>query len=253
MKVLISPAKSLDFETTVSYDTYTTPVFLDQATQINAELKKKSPKQLAQLMHVSTNLAELNWERNQNFTTPFTTDNARPAIYTFNGDVYQGLDALSLSEEQLNFLQGHTYILSGLYGILRPLDLMQAYRLEMGTKFKFGNFENLYAYWKSTLTSFIESNLDQNESLVNLASTEYSKAVDLKRFKAKVYTPVFKDWKNDQLKVISFFAKKARGLMLRYITEERLTDPQSLLNFNAEGYSYSEAHTTDEFAPVFVR
>ncbi len=253
MKVIISPAKSLDFDTSLPTEDYSMPLFLDKASNINEVLKKKTPKQISKLMGISNNLAELNWERNQAFEKPFTPQNARPAIFTFSGDVYQGLDAFNLNKNQLDYLQKTTYILSGQYGMLRPLDLMQAYRLEMGTSLRIGSSKNLYDYWKKNLTAFLETQFSNEDILVNLASNEYSKAIDLKKLTAKVYSPVFKDWKNDQLKVISFFAKKARGMMLRYMAENNINTAADLLGFDAEGYHYSVEHTKSEFEPVFVR
>lgn len=253
MKVIISPAKSLDFETQLPTDSCTIPLFIDKAVEINAALKKKSPKKLSDLMGISQKLAELNWQRNQAFETPFTPSNARPALYTFSGDVYQGIDAFNLKVKELDYIQETTFILSGQYGLLRPLDLMQAYRLEMGTKFGPKSSKNLYSYWKNTLTAHIDSTFEDSDFLVNLASNEYSKAVDLKKLSATVYTPIFKDWKNGKLKVISFFAKKARGMMLRYMAENAIDSPEDLLGFNADGYHFSEEHTTSKFEPVFVR
>lgn len=253
MKVIISPAKSLDFDASLPTEDYSMPLFLDKASNINEVLRKKTPNQLSKLMGISNNLAELNWERNQAFEKQFTPQNARPAIFTFSGEVYQGLDAFHLNKNELDYLQKNTYILSGQYGILRPLDLMQAYRLEMGTTLRIGSSKNLYDYWKKNLTAFLETQFSNEDILVNLASNEYSKAIDLKKVSATVYSPIFKDWKNDQLKVISFFAKKARGMMLRYMAQNSISTASDLLGFNAEGYHYSAEHTKNEFEPVFVR
>jgi cytoplasmic iron level regulating protein YaaA (DUF328/UPF0246 family) len=190
---------------------------LEQSEKLNTILKKKKPKALSQLMSISDKLAELNWERNQQFSPPFTPENARPAVYAFNGDVYQGLDVYTLSEDKLDTLQDTLRILSGLYGVLRPLDLIQPYRLEMGTQLKVGRKKNLYEFWKKELTDHLNGELEDNELFINLASNEYFGAVDEKKLKVPVITPIFKDWKNDKLKVISFFAKRARGSMVRYI------------------------------------
>ncbi len=253
MKLIISPAKSMDMESKASVQEYSIPEFLDKTERINKLLKKKSPKSLIKLMHISPKLAELNWERNQNFHLPFTPDNAKQALFAFSGDVYQGIDAPSLSKGAVLKLQEQLFILSGLYGIVRPLDLIQAYRLEMGTKIAIGSNKNLYEFWKKTLTKHISTSLLEGECLVNLASNEYSSVIDLKQITSTVITPVFKDWKNDQLKMISFFAKKARGSMVRFIAENEVHSPQDLLAFNTDGYRYSEQHTQREDQPVFIR
>ena len=208
MKIVISPAKSLDFETELPTEQYSNPQFLEASERLNKVLIKKKPAALSKLMNISDKLSQLNWERNQQFSVPFTPENARPAMYAFNGDVYQGLDAYTISEEQFDRLQDTLRILSGLYGILKPLDLIQPYRLEMGTQLKIGRKKNLYEFWRQTLTDHLNQELADEELFINLASNEYFGAVDEKKLKVPVITPVFKDWKNDTLKVISFFAKK---------------------------------------------
>ncbi|MBC6999552.1 peroxide stress protein YaaA [Cytophaga sp. FL35] len=253
MKIVVSPAKSLDFETEFPQIQPTQPIFLDQAVKLNNVLAKKKPKAIKELMSISDNLAELNWERNQNFSTPFNEENARPAIYTFSGDVYQGLDAFSIPTKKIDKLQNRLRILSGLYGILKPLDLMQAYRLEMGTKLKVGRKENLYQFWKKDITAALNNELKDDELFINLASNEYFKAVDTKVLKVPVVAPVFKDWKNDKLKVISFFAKKARGSMVRYIIDTGASTIDDIKAFDYDGYKFSEEHTQKELEPVFVR
>lgn len=253
MKLIISPAKTIDMESQVPFTDFSIPNFLDKSERINKVLKTKSPKVLAKLMGISPKLAELNWERNQNFQLPFTEENSRSALYAFNGDVYQGLNATTLSRDAILRLQDQLFILSGLYGILKPLDLIQPYRLEMGTKLPIGSSKNLYDFWKKTLTQFLNEQLQQGECLVDLASNEYSSVIDFKQLKGPVMTPVFKDWKNDQLKMISFFAKRARGGMVRFIAENQLNDPKDLLAFNWEGYQYSKTHTLKENTPVFIR
>lgn len=253
MKIVISPAKSLDFETALPSSRYTQPQFLDFSKKINTVLVKKTPKSLSKLMDVSESLAQLNWERNQQFAVPFTAQNSRPAIYAFNGDVYQGLDAYSLSEKKLDQLQDKLRILSGLYGILRPLDLIQPYRLEMGTQLKIGRKKNLYEFWKKDLTAHLNSELQEGELFINLASNEYFGAIDEKRLKVPVITPIFKDWKNDNLKVISFFAKKARGSMVRYIIDSNARTLKDIRSFNLDEYEFSKEHTLKENQPVFVR
>ena len=253
MKIVISPAKSLDFESKLPIKDYSQPEFLEQSSRINAVLQKKTPKKLSNLMGISANLAELNWKRNQEFKLPFTQDNARPAIYAFNGDVYTGLDAYSLDQDKINELQERLRILSGLYGILKPLDLIQPYRLEMGTKLTVGSHKNLYEFWKKKITAKLNDELEDDELFVNLASNEYFGAVDEKRLNVPVVTPIFKDWKNDKLKVISFFAKKARGAMVRYIVDTDAQSLEDIKGFNTEGYQFSEQYTLKENQPVFVR
>lgn len=204
-------------------------------------------------MGISDKLAELNWERNQKFETPFTLENARPAIYAFNGDVYQGLDAYTMPTRKMEKLQEILRILSGLYGVLRPLDLIQPYRLEMGTPLKVGRKKNLYEFWKKTVTENLNSELEEGELFINLASNEYFGAVDAKTLKVPVITPVFKDWKNDKLKVISFFAKKARGSMVRYIIDKNVKTLEDLRGFDYDEYMYSEERTVNKNEPVFIR
>ncbi|MEM9867902.1 MAG: peroxide stress protein YaaA [Bacteroidota bacterium] len=253
MKIVISPAKSLDFETELPTSRFSEPLFLDASQKLNAVLVKKKPKALAKLMSISDNLAELNWQRNQQFSVPFTTANARPAVYAFNGDVYQGLDAYTLPEEKLDSLQDKLRILSGLYGILRPLDLIQPYRLEMGTPLKVARKKNLYEFWKKRLTQHVNEELKEDELFLNLASNEYFGAIDEKQLKTEVITPIFKDWKNDNLKVISFFAKKARGLMVRYVLDTNAKTLDEIKGFDYDGYLFSQEHTVKPNQPVFVR
>ncbi len=253
MKIVLSPAKSLDFERPIPTVKYTQPEFLEQSEKLIKVLVKKNPKSLSKLMSISNDLAELNWERNQKFSLPFTPENARPAIYAFNGDVYQGLDAYSISENKLEKLQDTLRILSGLYGVLKPLDLIQPYRLEMGTQLKIGRKKNLYDFWKQSVTGFLNDELEEGELFINLASNEYFGAVDEKKLKTHVITPVFKDWKNDKLKVISFFAKKARGSMVRYIMDTDAITLEDIRGFNLDEYIYSKEHTIKENQPVFIR
>ncbi|WP_062059909.1 peroxide stress protein YaaA [Aquimarina longa] len=253
MKIVISPAKSLDFETTVPTQQYTTPDFLTESEKLNTVLKKKSPKKLSELMNISDKLAQLNWQRNQEWTLPFTSENARQAVYAFNGDVYTGLDVYNLPEDKLDTLQDQLRILSGLYGVLKPLDLMQPYRLEMGTKLKVGRKDNLYEFWKKTITQQLNGELQEGELFINLASNEYFSVIDKKTLKVPVITPQFKDWKGDKLKMISFFAKKARGMMVRYIIDTGAETVEDLKGFNYEGYGFSEEYTTKANELVFVR
>ncbi len=252
MKIVISPAKSLNFEKELPTQRYTEPQFLKQAETIQKTLKKKKPKALAQLMDISDKLAELNWQRNQDWHTPFTTENARPAVYAFDGDVYTGLDVYTMPEAKLDFLQDKLRILSGLYGLLQPLDLMQPYRLEMGTSIAVGKNKNLYEFWKKTITKTLNNELSKGELFINLASNEYFSAVDVKTLKVPVITPEFKDYKDGQLKMISFFAKKARGLMVRYIIDTNAETIDDLKGFNYEGYAF-DANLSSGNKLVFTR
>ncbi|MEH6681937.1 MAG: peroxide stress protein YaaA [Sediminicola sp.] len=253
MKIVISPAKSLDYDSKMPQHTATRPHFLEDAVAINKALAKKKPKDLSKLMDISDKLAQLNWERNQNFEVPFDNGNARPAIFAFSGDVYQGLDAYSISPKKMEILQEKLRILSGQYGLLRPLDLIQPYRLEMGTSLKIGRKKNLYEFWRKKLTDRLNTELADGEALVNLASNEYFGALDEKALKAPVITPIFKDWKGDKLKVISFFAKKARGSMVRFIIDNGVGDLEGIKSFNVDGYAYSGEFTEKGHQPVFVR
>lgn len=253
MKIVISPAKSLDLKSKLPINEYSKPEFLKEAAELNKTLKTKKPKDLSELMGISDNLAQLNWERNQDFSTPFTQENAKPAIYAFSGDVYQGLDAYSIAPEKMDCLQEQLRILSGLYGILKPLDLMQPYRLEMGTSLKVGRKKNLYEFWNDRLTDHLNSELQENELFINLASNEYFKVLDQKKLKVPVITPIFKDWKNDNLKIISFYAKKARGSMVRYLLESDVKTLKEVKGFDRDGYLFSKEHTLKENEPVFIR
>lgn len=252
MKIVISPAKSLDFESKLPTKNYTEAQFLDKSETIQKTLKKKSPKKLMELMSISEKLAELNWQRNQDWSLPFNQENARQAVYAFNGDVYTGLDAYTIREEKLDILQDKLRILSGLYGLLKPMDLMQPYRLEMGTNLKVGTKKNLYEFWKKTVTDSLNNELKDEELFINLASNEYFKAIDTKKLKVPVITPEFKDYKDGKLKMISFFAKKARGLMVRYIIDNKVETLDELKNFNYEGYAF-DANLSKGNTLVFTR
>ncbi len=253
MKIVISPAKSLQLDGDLPEVEFTQPIFLNAAAQVNTVLRKKSVKALGTLMGISENLSNLNWQRNQEFQLPFSPTNARPAVYTFSGDVYQGLDVGTLQAAKIPVMQERLRILSGLYGLLRPLDLIQAYRLEMGTTLKIGSKKDLYAFWKTKITAAINEEMTQDDLLVNLASNEYFKAIDAKKIDATIVSPQFKDYKNGQLKIISFFAKKARGVMARYLLETNAKNIEDVLAFAEDGYRYSEADTKDALQPVFVR
>lgn len=252
MKLVISPAKSLNYESKVPTTKTTEACFLAQAERLNKLLKKKSPKQLSTLMKISDKLGELNYQRNQDWQLPFTTENARQAVYAFNGDVYRGLDAYTIPKENLETLQNTVRILSGLYGVLKPLDLMQPYRLEMGTKFPVGKNKNLYEFWKKQVTETLNSELADDEVFVNLASNEYFKAIDTKALKVPVITCNFKQFKNGEYKNIAIFAKLARGLMSRYIIDTNAQTIDDLKGFNYDNYGFSESMST-EIDLVFIR
>tara|TARA_B110000261_G_scaffold125502_1_gene140158 strand:+ start:3839 stop:4597 length:759 start_codon:yes stop_codon:yes gene_type:complete len=240
MKIIISPAKSLDFESEVPTSLYTQPRFLEQSNKLAKKLKTLSKNKIGDLMSISEALSQLNYERNQTWETPFTTDNAKQAIYSFTGAVFMGIDVNSLKEEKIPVLQERLRILSGLYGLLKPLDLIQPYRLEMGTRLKLGKTENLYKFWDDTLAVSLNEELKKDELLVNLASTEYFKALPKKVLKVPMITPVFKDFKNGEYKTIMTYAKKARGLMVRYIIDNNVNTIEELKGFNIERYRFSE-------------
>ncbi|NGP88946.1 peroxide stress protein YaaA [Fodinibius halophilus] len=251
MKIVMSPAKSLDYESELPTDKATQPRFLDEAETLNDELAQMSKDELKELMDISQNLADLNYERYQKFSPPFTKENARPCIYAFNGSAFKELDAYSI--EHIDTMQNSLRILSGMYGILRPLDLMQPYRLEMGTKMQVNGHDRLYDFWDDSLTEALNDELDNDELFVNLASKEYFKALQPNDLKVDVISPKFKDFKNGKLKTIGFYSKKNRGTMARYLIENEVSSYDGLLGFNGNDYSYSEEHTEDKTEPVFVR
>ncbi len=252
MKIVISPAKSLDFESVLPTNQFTHSKFTKESKLIHQVLKQQSPKDLMELMSISDKLADLNWQRNKTWKTPFTPENARPSVYAFAGDVYIGLDAKSIPLEKLPLLQDRLRILSGLYGLLKPLDLMQPYRLEMGTKIAIGESKNLYDFWKKTITTALNKELKEGELFVNLASNEYFSAIDTKGLKVPVITPEFLDSKDGKLKMISFFAKKARGLMVRYIIDTQAETADDLKGFHYEGYRF-DANLSKGNTLVFTR
>ncbi len=252
MKIIISPAKSLDFESKATTSLHTQPAFLEQSGKLNKKLKTLSRKKLGDLMSISPALADLNYNRNQNWQPPFDLENAKQAVFAFTGEVYRGLDVTTLPEEKLPLLQDRLRILSGLYGLLKPLDLIQPYRLEMGTRLKVGRRDNLYKFWDHSLAGALNEEMEDGELFVNLASAEYFKAVPTKALKVPMITPVFKELKNGQYKTIMTFAKKARGLMVRYILDNNVNTLEELKGFNTEGYGYSEAMSTDTEL-VFIR
>lgn len=252
MKIIISPAKSLDFENKATTTIHSQPRFLEQSVKLNKKLKTLSRKKLSELMKISDDLASLNYDRNQNWQPDFTLENAKQAVFAFTGEVFRGIDVNSISEEKIPELQDKLRILSGLYGLLKPLDLIQPYRLEMGTKLKVGRTENLYKFWDTTLADSLNEELDNEELLINLASSEYFKALPKKLLKVPMITPVFKDFKNGQYKTIMTFAKKARGLMVRYIIKNNIETLESLKGFDVDGYGFSQEMST-ETELVFTR
>ena len=243
MLTIISPAKKLDYSQPSKAQAYTQPLLLEHSEQLLNELRLLSPKDICSLMGLSDKLGALNYERFQEWQTPFSTDNAKQAILAFKGDVYQGLDAENMSSEELNWAQDNLRILSGLYGLLRPLDLMQPYRLEMGTKFANNRGANLYQFWGDIITKQLNKLLSASPKsvLINLASNEYFKSVQSKNLDAEIITPVFMDQKGDKYKIISFFAKRARGLMSAFIIKNKISDPQQLKTFDIDGYKYNAA------------
>jgi cytoplasmic iron level regulating protein YaaA (DUF328/UPF0246 family) len=252
MKIIISPAKSLNFETESPINEYSQPVFLSQAERLNKILKKKSARTLSKLMSISDNLGRLNYERNQEWNLPFTQENAKQAIFAFTGEVYRGIDVNTIPVDKLPQLQNKLRILSGQYGLLKPLDLIQAYRLEMSTKLKIGVKSNLYQFWGNTITDELNKELGDDELFINLASNEYFKVLKPKELKVPVITPVFKDFKNGQYKTIMTFAKLARGQMVRYIIENDVNSIGDLKGFNTGGYGF-DANLSSENELVFTR
>lgn len=242
MKILLSPAKSLNFESQKPFNYFSSFQFDKQAITIDKVLKKKKVFELIKLMDISENLGQLNYERNQlRDLTQFSEQNSRQAIFAFDGDVYAGFDAYTLKEHQIDYTQKTLRILSGLFGILKPFDLMQAYRLEMGTSLAIGSKKNLYEFWKNTLTKSLKNELSKDEFIINLASKEYASAIDLKSFDNHVITPEFKEFKNGKYSVISFFAKKARGLMARYIVDHEIENPENIKAFDLDNYRFDES------------
>ena len=253
MKVLISPAKSLNLESKIPTELYTIPRFLEQTKIVHETLKEKSIDEISKLMNLSPKLSELNYTRFQNFTNEHKIENSRPAIYTFDGDVYTGLNAFDIPKRKIDLLQNTVRILSGMYGLLKPLDLIQPYRLEMGTKIAIQSHKNLYSVWKNSITTSLNEEISKNDFVINLASNEYYKAIQTKSLKANVITPVFKEWKNGTAKVISFYAKKARGMMTRYIIDIDAKTIDDLKAFNYGNYHFSDEFTSKTNEIVFIR
>lgn len=247
MIIILSPAKSLNFKTDSPTKKYSQPIFIDEAQKLIKALRNFSPVNITELMNISNGLGELNYLRFQKWETNHNPENSKQAIFTFNGEVYNGLQANSLNQEDLLFAQKHLRILSGLYGILNPLDYIQPYRLEMGTKFRINEYKSLYAFWEDKINNTLNQELkvQESECLINLASNEYSKAVRLKKINARIITPVFKEFKGDTAKVITVYAKKARGLMSRFIIDNKIDSPEDIKHFEIEGYNFTERLSTE--------
>ena len=254
MLIALSPAKSLDYETPVSIKKHTKPLLADRSAELIDILKEYTPKQVGKLMSISDKLAQLNADRYAAWTPKSTTANARQCLLAFKGDVYVGMNASTFKESDFEFAQDHLRILSGLYGILRPLDLMQPYRLEMGTKLKTSHGKDLYDFWDDSITKALNKQLKKNgdDVFLNLASNEYFKSVQADKLDAKIVAPIFKDEKNGKYKIISFFAKKARGMMAGWVIRKRITDPKKLSKFSEAGYYYSKEESSEQ-NPVFLR
>ncbi len=251
MILFLSPAKTLDFEKDVQIGEATKPVFLEESKKVNAKLKKVSRKKLMELQDISSQLASLNYDRNQQWNVEHD-ENVKQAVFSFKGDVYVGLQAENWNEKDMSFANEHVLILSGLYGILKPSDLIMPYRLEMGTSLKVGRREDLYHFWQDKIKAYFKENISSEELIVNLASIEYFKAVEKAKVKNKVLNVEFKDFSNGKFKIISFFAKKARGLMADYIVKNRITTVEDLKKFDVEGYYFDAKESTDSNY-VFLR
>jgi cytoplasmic iron level regulating protein YaaA (DUF328/UPF0246 family) len=254
MILLLSPAKTLDLKTESPIDWHTELLFPEQADLLASRLGKKRKSEIQKLMNINDKLTQLNYDRYQNWTFPYDPESQKQAIFSFSGDVYRGLKATSLDERDIKWAQDHLRILSGLYGILRPLDGMYPYRLEMGTKLKVGRKNNLYQYWGNQLADQLNAEMAEREDqlVVNLASNEYFKAVDAKALNASVVTPEFRDWNRGEYRMIQMFVKYARGLMARYLIQKRAAVVEDLRSFDLEGYRYSEEMSSPE-KPVFIR
>lgn len=254
MLILLSPSKTLNFEDEPDTDQYSQPRFLEEAETLVDILRDYETDELQELMDISQDLAELNEQRYEEFETPFDTDNAKQAIYAFEGDVYDDIDPEDYDEAQLEFLQNHVRILSGLYGLLRPLDLMQPYRLEMGTKLDNPDGDRLYDFWDETLTDQLADDLAKQEDdiILNLASNQYFDAIDPDDIGAEVISPSFKDWKSDRWMTISFYLKTIRGTMTDFVVRNQITDPDELASFTGRGYTYDDEKSSDT-EPVYLR
>lgn len=245
MIILISPAKSFDFESPAHTQSSSEPVFIAESTRLIKKMGTFSRKKIGEMMSISSELAALNVDRYQKWTPTPKRENTKQAMLAFNGEVYRGLNAKEMSEQDLQFAQSHLRILSGLHGVLRPLDLMQPYRLEMGTRLKYYSYNNLYQFWGDKITKRINQDLGESSHIINLASTEYFKSVKESKLKGKVITPIFKDFSNGTYKVLMTYAKNARGVMTNYIIKNRITDPELIKSFDNNGYAYDPTQSDD--------
>jgi len=252
MLIVVSPAKKLDFEIPAPTQKFTQLTELAKSEQLIKELKKCDAMKISALMKLSDSLTELNMKRYKGFKTPFNLQNAKQALFAFKGDTYVGLDAETMNANDIDYAQEHLRILSGLYGLVSPLDLVQPYRLEMGTKFSCGKNNNLYEFWEESITEKLGTLLKKEKTLINLASKEYFSAINFKKLDAKIITPAFKEKKGNEFKMVGFFAKKARGMMSRYIIDNRIESPMDLLKFDIDGYKYNKKLSSD-LGPVFTR
>ena len=252
MKILLSPAKSLDFKSQLPTDKSSSICFEKEAQYLNSILRSKNPKELSDLMSISSKIADLNYERNHSWSFPFTANNARQAVYAFSGDVYRGLDAYTIDNDKIDFMQNSVRIISGLYGLIKPLDLIQPYRLEMGTKLAFDSNKNLYDFWRKKISDELNDDLVEDEPVLNLASNEYFKAIDKKVIKTNIYSANFKQFKNGEYKTIAIFSKRARGMMTRYAIENKIREINDLKSFNYDGYIFDENLSSDKEL-IFIR
>ena len=246
MKILLSPAKSLDYKSKLPTLKTTEACFLNEAEHLNSVLRRKTPKDLSQLMSISPSLSQLNYERNMSWSLPFSSENSRQSIYAFSGDVYRGLNAYTIENNKIDFMQNSVRIISGLYGLLKPLDLIQPYRLEMGTKMHVDVHKNLYEFWRKKITNQLNNELNFDEPVLNLASNEYFKAIDSKVIKSEIYSVNFKQLKNGEYKTIAIFSKRARGMMTRYIIDNNISNITDLKLFDYDGYMFHKSLSTQK-------
>ena len=252
MKILLSPAKSLNFKSSLPTEIHSKPCFLNEANFLNSILKSKNPAEISELMHISFSLGELNYERNQEWSSSPNKENSRQAIYAFSGDVYKGIDSYTITNDKIDFMQDSIRILSGYYGFLRPLDLIQPHRLEMGTKMSFKDYKNLYEYWKKDVSLELNEELSKDEPVLNLASNEYFKVIDTKVIDSPIYSVNFKQYRDGDFKTIAIYSKKARGLMTRFIVDNQIESIDEIKSFNYDGYIFNEDMSSEKDF-VFIR
>ena len=246
MKILLSPAKSLNFKSNLPTEIHSEPCFLKEANFLNSILKSKTPAEISELMHISSSLGELNYERFQEWSSSPNKENARQAIYAFSGDVYKGIDSYTIKNDKLDFMQNNIRILSGHYGLLKPLDLIQPHRLEMGTKMPFNRYKNLYEFWKKQVSLELNEQISENEPVLNLASNEYFKVIDSKVIDSPIYSVNFKQYRDGDFKTIAIYSKKARGLMTRFIIDNQIDSIDDVKSFNYDGYVFHEEFSKDK-------